>query len=70
MTASAEKPADEPASPKRGNAEPPSILAASIADALTALKVNPDAGLTRAEIAMITWRVPTAVGILFPPGRA
>jgi H+-transporting ATPase len=41
----------EPAPSNPANAKPPDIASASIPDALMALHVNPDAGLTHAEVA-------------------
>ena len=40
----------EPAPAKPANAKPPDIASASVPDTLAALKVNPDTGLTRAEV--------------------
>jgi H+-transporting ATPase len=40
----------EPASSKSANAKPPDIASASVPDTLVALHVNPDTGLTRAEV--------------------
>src|ERR1035437_8805362 len=40
----------EPAPSKPANAKPPDIAAASVPDTLAALHVNPDTGLTRAEV--------------------
>ena len=51
MPSSVEQPADEPAATKRGSAEPSSIATASPADILGTLKVDPDTGLRRAEVA-------------------
>ena len=41
---------DKPASSKPSGAKPPDVAAASIADTLAALHVNPDTGLTRTEV--------------------
>ena len=40
----------EPAPSKPANAKPPDIASASVPDTLAALHVNPDTGLTRAEV--------------------
>ena len=40
----------EPAPSKPANAKPPDIAAASVPDTLAALHVNPDTGLTHAEV--------------------
>ena len=40
----------EPAPAKPANAKPPDIASASVPDTLAALKVNPDTGLTHAEV--------------------
>jgi H+-transporting ATPase len=40
----------EPASSKPANAKPPDIATASVPDTLAQLKVNPETGLTRAEV--------------------
>jgi plasma-membrane proton-efflux P-type ATPase len=40
----------EPAPSKPANAKPPDIASASVPDTLAALRVNPDAGLTSAEV--------------------
>jgi len=40
----------EPAPPKTANTKPPDIASASVPDALASLKVNPDTGLTHAEV--------------------
>ena len=40
----------EPAPSKSANATPPDIASASVPDTLAALHVNPDAGLTHAEV--------------------
>ena len=40
----------EPAPVKPANAEPPEIASESVPATLAALHVNPDAGLTRAEV--------------------
>ena len=40
----------KPASSKAANAKPPDIASASVPDTLTQLKVNPETGLTRAEV--------------------
>ena len=40
----------EIAPPKPANAKPPDIASASVPDTLAALHVNPDTGLTRAEV--------------------
>ena len=39
-----------PAPSKQANVKPPDIASASVPDTLTALHVNPDAGLTNAEV--------------------
>ena len=41
---------DKSASPTAAAAQPPDIASASVADTLTALNVNPDTGLTHAEV--------------------
>jgi len=41
---------DKPASSKPSGSKPPDIAAASVPDTLAALRVNPDAGLTHAEV--------------------
>jgi hypothetical protein len=40
----------EPAPSKAANAKPPDIASASVPDTLAALHVNPDTGLTHAEV--------------------
>ena len=40
----------EPAPTKLANAMPPDIASASVPDTLAALQVNPETGLTRAEV--------------------
>ncbi len=40
----------EPAPSKPANAKPPDIASASVPDTLAALHVNPDTGLTHAEV--------------------
>ena len=40
----------EPAPSKPANVKPPDIAAASVPDTLAALHVNPDTGLTHAEV--------------------
>jgi H+-transporting ATPase len=40
----------EAAPPKPANAKPPDIASASVLETLTALHVNPDTGLTHAEV--------------------
>ncbi len=45
-----DKSAAEPAPSKATNAKPPDFVSASIPDTLSQLKVNPDIGLTRAEV--------------------
>jgi len=40
----------EPAPSKPANAKPPDIASASVPDTLAALHVNPDTGLTQAEV--------------------
>jgi plasma-membrane proton-efflux P-type ATPase len=42
---------DEPGPEKPANAKPPDIAAASVPDTLATLNVNPETGLTRAEVA-------------------
>jgi plasma-membrane proton-efflux P-type ATPase len=44
------KPESEPAPSKPGNAKPPDIASASVPDTLAALRVNPDTGLTHADV--------------------
>jgi H+-transporting ATPase len=41
---------DEPAPLKPANAQPPDIASAPVPDTLAALRVNPDTGLTHAEV--------------------
>jgi len=44
------KPEAKPAPPKPANSKPPDIAAASVPDTLATLQVNPDTGLTHAEV--------------------
>ena len=50
MQTTANKSEGKPAPAKPANAKPPDIASASVPDTLTALHVNPDTGLTHAEI--------------------
>jgi plasma-membrane proton-efflux P-type ATPase len=50
MPTTANKPKSEPASFKPTNSKPPDIASASVPDTLSALQVNPDTGLTHAEV--------------------
>ena len=50
METTANKSEAKPAASKPANAKPPDIASASIPDTLAALHVNPDTGLTRAEV--------------------
>ena len=50
MRTTPSKPEGEPASSKPANAKPPDIASASVPDTLAALHVNPDTGLTHAEV--------------------
>jgi len=50
MAPTATKPELEAAPPKPANAKPPGIASASVPDTLSALHVNPDTGLTNAEV--------------------
>ena len=50
MQKAPEKPATEPAPAKPAGAKPPDIATASVPDTLATLKVNPDTGLTPAEV--------------------
>jgi magnesium-transporting ATPase (P-type) len=50
MQTSPNKSAAEPASPKPTNAKPPDIASASVSETLEALHVNPDTGLTHADV--------------------
>jgi H+-transporting ATPase len=50
MQTSPNKSAAEPASPKPANAKPPDIASTSVSETLEALHVNPDIGLTHAEV--------------------
>ncbi len=50
MPPTTDKPEAEPAPAKPADTKPPDIAAASVPDTLASLKVNPDTGLTRAEV--------------------
>ena len=50
MQTASNKSEPEPAPAKPANTKPPEIAAASVPDALVALHVNPDTGLTHAEV--------------------
>lgn len=50
MRTAPDKSEAEPTPSKPANAKPPDIGSASVPDALAALHVNPDTGLTRAEV--------------------
>jgi len=50
MQATASKSEAKPAPPKPANGKPPDIATASVPDTLTAIHVNPDNGLTHAEV--------------------
>jgi plasma-membrane proton-efflux P-type ATPase len=50
MATTASKPEAEPAPAKPANIKPPDIDTASVPDTLAMLRVNPDTGLTRAEV--------------------
>jgi H+-transporting ATPase len=50
MPTSANKPEAGPATAKPADAKPPDIASASVPDTLASLKVNPDAGLARADV--------------------
>src|SRR5579864_225104 len=50
MRATLNKPEAEPAPSKPADAKAPDIAAASVPDTLAALHVNPDTGLTHAEV--------------------
>ncbi|MGA2862611.1 MAG: plasma-membrane proton-efflux P-type ATPase [Steroidobacteraceae bacterium] len=50
MQTTRNKPETRPAPRKAANADPPDIASASVPDTLAALKVNPETGLTRAEV--------------------
>ena len=50
MQTTPDRPEAEPAPPKPANGKPPDIGSASVPDALAALRVNPNSGLTHAEV--------------------
>ena len=50
MQATANKSETRPLPAKPTNAKPPDIASSSVADTLATLKVNPDTGLTGAEV--------------------
>ena len=50
MKPTTDKSEAKPAPPKPANAKPPDIASASVPDTLATLKVNPETGLTRAEV--------------------
>jgi H+-transporting ATPase len=50
MPTTPDKPEAEPAPSKPANGKPPDIATASVPDTLATLHVNPDTGLTRAEV--------------------
>src|ERR1035438_7003212 len=50
MQTTPNKPEARPAPRKASNAKPPDVASASVPDTLAALKVNPETGLTRAEV--------------------
>ncbi len=50
MQTTRNKPETRPVPEKAANANPPDIASASVPDTLAALKVNPETGLTRAEV--------------------
>ncbi|MGC2459561.1 MAG: plasma-membrane proton-efflux P-type ATPase [Steroidobacteraceae bacterium] len=50
MQTTRNKPETRPVPQKAANANPPDIASASVPDTLAALKVNPETGLTRAEV--------------------
>jgi plasma-membrane proton-efflux P-type ATPase len=50
MQTTPDRPEAEPAPPKPANGKPPDIGSASVPDALATLRVNPNSGLTHAEV--------------------
>ena len=50
MPAEPDKSEAKPAPPKPANGKPPDIATVSVPDTLAALRVNPDTGLTHAEV--------------------
>src|ERR1035441_8185333 len=50
MQTTPDRPEAEPAPPKPANGKPPDIGSPSVPDALSALRVNPNSGLTHAEV--------------------
>jgi H+-transporting ATPase len=50
MQTTADKPGTRPPPEKAANAKPPDIALASVPDTLAALKVDPETGLTHAEV--------------------
>ena len=52
MQTTPNKPEAEPATSEPRDAKPPDIASASVPDALAALHVNPDTGLTPAEVSI------------------